>query len=198
MVSFACTPVVHVSPFNPHSLPFTISFLSLTLLFLRCCCCCSSSSASFSFSSLLSSSFPSCHLHCHPPHPLVVVCLLLLFFFLLLVVFVVIILLLPFVFFFFFFINVIIIFFFFFSSFFLFTFFFVFFSFSVFWFFFFSSFSCYDYCVCVTSALEAMVNFAYTGSVAIDRFNAQPLLIAASFLNLQTVRDACCNFFRDR
>ncbi|XP_076455943.1 kelch-like protein 18 [Babylonia areolata] len=48
------------------------------------------------------------------------------------------------------------------------------------------------------SALEAMVNFAYTGSVAIDRYNAQSLLIAASFLNLRHVREACCNFFKDR
>ncbi|PVD35896.1 hypothetical protein C0Q70_02865 [Pomacea canaliculata] len=47
-------------------------------------------------------------------------------------------------------------------------------------------------------ALEALVNFAYTGNVAIDKNNAQCLLIAASFLNLHSVRDACCNYFKDR
>ncbi|KAK7495717.1 hypothetical protein BaRGS_00013164 [Batillaria attramentaria] len=48
------------------------------------------------------------------------------------------------------------------------------------------------------SALEALVNFAYSGCVMIDKNNAQSLLIAASFLNLHCVRDACCNFFKDR
>ncbi|XP_070175523.1 kelch-like protein 18 [Littorina saxatilis] len=48
------------------------------------------------------------------------------------------------------------------------------------------------------SALEALVNFSYTGSVTIDRYNAQSLLIAASFLHLNSVRDACCTFFKDR
>lgn len=48
------------------------------------------------------------------------------------------------------------------------------------------------------SALEAMVNFAYTGNVAITRHNAQSILIAANFLQLTGIRDACCEFFKDR
>ena len=50
----------------------------------------------------------------------------------------------------------------------------------------------------IFSALEAMVNFAYTGQVTIDRYNAQSLLIAANFLHLTGIRDACCDFFKER
>jgi hypothetical protein len=48
------------------------------------------------------------------------------------------------------------------------------------------------------SALEAMVNFAYTGQISVNRFNAQSLLIAANFLHLAGIRDACCTFFKER
>ncbi|KPP67355.1 kelch-like protein 18-like, partial [Scleropages formosus] len=48
------------------------------------------------------------------------------------------------------------------------------------------------------SALEALINFAYNGHVAIDQQNVQSLLIAASFLQLQNVKDACCSFLRER
>ncbi|KAG5841824.1 hypothetical protein ANANG_G00171060, partial [Anguilla anguilla] len=48
------------------------------------------------------------------------------------------------------------------------------------------------------SALEALINFAYNGHVAIDQQNVQALLIGASFLQLQNVKDACCSFLRER
>ena len=48
------------------------------------------------------------------------------------------------------------------------------------------------------SALEALVNFAYNGRVEIDQYNVQSLLIAASFLHLQSVKDACCDFLKER
>ncbi|KAJ8336922.1 hypothetical protein SKAU_G00381420 [Synaphobranchus kaupii] len=48
------------------------------------------------------------------------------------------------------------------------------------------------------SALESLINFAYNGHVAIDQQNVQALLIGASFLQLQNVKDACCSFLRER
>nr|XP_057924573.1 kelch-like protein 18 isoform X2 [Doryrhamphus excisus] len=54
---------------------------------------------------------------------------------------------------------------------------------------------------CVTSrssALEALINFAYSGHVAIDQQNVQSLLIGSSFLQLQNVKDACCSFLQER
>ncbi|XP_061150517.1 kelch-like protein 18 [Syngnathus typhle] len=48
------------------------------------------------------------------------------------------------------------------------------------------------------SALEALINFAYSGHVAIDQQNVQALLIGSSFLQLQNVKDACCSFLQDR
>uniref|UniRef100_A0A674B0K5 Poly-U binding splicing factor a n=1 Tax=Salmo trutta TaxID=8032 RepID=A0A674B0K5_SALTR len=48
------------------------------------------------------------------------------------------------------------------------------------------------------SALEALINFAYNGHVAIDQQNVQSLLIGASFLQLQNVKDACCSFLQER
>ncbi|KAJ3596502.1 hypothetical protein NHX12_002909 [Muraenolepis orangiensis] len=48
------------------------------------------------------------------------------------------------------------------------------------------------------SALESLINFAYNGHVAIDQQNVQCLLIAASFLQLQNVKDACCSFLQER
>lgn len=48
------------------------------------------------------------------------------------------------------------------------------------------------------SALEALVNFAYNGSVEIDSNNVQSLLIGASFLHLQSVKEACCDFLKKR
>lgn len=48
------------------------------------------------------------------------------------------------------------------------------------------------------SALEALVNFAYNGSVEIDSNNVQSLLVGASFLHLQSVKEACCDFLKKR
>ncbi|XP_041046024.1 kelch-like protein 18 [Carcharodon carcharias] len=48
------------------------------------------------------------------------------------------------------------------------------------------------------SSLEALINFAYNGRLAIDQQNVQSLLIGASFLQLQNVKDVCCTFLRER
>ncbi|XP_061411634.1 kelch-like protein 18 isoform X1 [Lethenteron reissneri] len=48
------------------------------------------------------------------------------------------------------------------------------------------------------SALEALINFAYNGRLAIDQHNVQALLMAASFLQLHAVKDACCHFLKER
>ncbi|XP_067928140.1 kelch-like protein 18 isoform X1 [Watersipora subatra] len=48
------------------------------------------------------------------------------------------------------------------------------------------------------SALEALVNFAYSGKVQISDNNVQSLLIGASFLNLYEVKESCCEFIIDR
>lgn len=48
------------------------------------------------------------------------------------------------------------------------------------------------------SALEALINFAYNGNLAIDQQNVQSLLIGANFLQLQSIKDACCTFLRER
>ncbi|TDH06419.1 hypothetical protein EPR50_G00132990 [Perca flavescens] len=45
---------------------------------------------------------------------------------------------------------------------------------------------------------EALINFAYSGHVAIDQQNVQSLLIGSSFLQLQNVKDACCSFLQER
>lgn len=50
----------------------------------------------------------------------------------------------------------------------------------------------------VFSALEALINFAYNGHLAIDQQNVQSLLMGASFLQLQNIKDACCTFLRER
>jgi len=48
------------------------------------------------------------------------------------------------------------------------------------------------------SALEALINFAYNGRIQIDTTNVQLLLVGSSFLHLQVVKDACCDFMRNR
>ncbi|XP_063222468.1 kelch-like protein 18 [Bacillus rossius redtenbacheri] len=47
-------------------------------------------------------------------------------------------------------------------------------------------------------ALEALINFAYSGRVALDNNNVQSLLAGASFLQLTKVRDACAQFLKRR
>lgn len=43
-------------------------------------------------------------------------------------------------------------------------------------------------------ALENLINYAYSGSIRIDTNNCQSIMIGASFLQLNKVRDACADF----
>lgn len=47
-------------------------------------------------------------------------------------------------------------------------------------------------------ALEHLVNYAYSGSIKIDSLNCQSIMIGASFLQLNRVRDACAKFLTER
>ncbi|XP_046392448.1 kelch-like protein 18 [Ischnura elegans] len=47
-------------------------------------------------------------------------------------------------------------------------------------------------------ALEALINFVYSGRIAIDHLNVQSLMVGASFLQLTEVRDACADFLSKR
>ncbi|KAK9509465.1 hypothetical protein O3M35_006777 [Rhynocoris fuscipes] len=47
-------------------------------------------------------------------------------------------------------------------------------------------------------ALEALVNFAYSGRVTINTNNVQSLMVGASFLQLPRVRNACADFLKKR
>nr|CAD7196547.1 unnamed protein product [Timema douglasi] len=49
-----------------------------------------------------------------------------------------------------------------------------------------------------SGALEALINFAYSGRVIIDSDNVQSLMVGASFLQLHKVRDACAEFLNKR
>ena len=53
----------------------------------------------------------------------------------------------------------------------------------------------YLYCF---SALGSLVNFAYNGKLQMDTSNVQSLLVGSSFLHLQVVKDACCDFLKQR
>ncbi|GJQ72025.1 hypothetical protein Trydic_g3127 [Trypoxylus dichotomus] len=48
------------------------------------------------------------------------------------------------------------------------------------------------------TALEALINFAYSGRVVLDKSNVQSIMIGASFLQLNKVRDACANYLLQR
>ena len=48
------------------------------------------------------------------------------------------------------------------------------------------------------SAMEALINFAYSGRVTISTSNVQSLMLGASFLQLTRVRDACADFLQTR
>lgn len=52
-------------------------------------------------------------------------------------------------------------------------------------------------CIDVT-ALEALINFAYSGKVTLDKNNVQSIMIGASYLQLNKVRDACANYLLQR
>lgn len=45
-----------------------------------------------------------------------------------------------------------------------------------------------------STAMENLINFAYSGSIRIDTNNCQSIMIGASFLQLIKVRDACAQF----
>ncbi|GAB1603448.1 kelch-like protein 18 [Argonauta hians] len=49
-----------------------------------------------------------------------------------------------------------------------------------------------------SSALESLVNFAYNGRLEININTVQSLLVASCFLQLQCVKEACCNFLKTR
>jgi kelch-like protein 18 len=44
------------------------------------------------------------------------------------------------------------------------------------------------------NALDNLINFAYSGQIRIDTSNCQSIMIGASFLQLNKVRDACAGF----
>ena len=48
------------------------------------------------------------------------------------------------------------------------------------------------------SAMESLINFAYSGRVTISTSNVQNLMLGASFLQLTKVRDACADFLQNR
>ena len=48
------------------------------------------------------------------------------------------------------------------------------------------------------SAMESLINFAYSGKVTISTSNVQNLMLGASFLQLTKVRDACADFLQNR
>jgi len=56
----------------------------------------------------------------------------------------------------------------------------------------------YHFDIALHSALEALINFAYSGRIQIDTNNVQLLFVGSSFLHLQVVKDACCDFMRNR
>lgn len=48
------------------------------------------------------------------------------------------------------------------------------------------------------NSLEALINFAYSGRVHLDKNNVQSIMIGASFLQLNKVKDACATFLLKR
>lgn len=46
--------------------------------------------------------------------------------------------------------------------------------------------------------MEQLVNFAYSGRVRVTSQNVQSLLVGASFLQLQSICDACCQYLQSR
>ncbi|VDP92275.1 unnamed protein product [Echinostoma caproni] len=47
-------------------------------------------------------------------------------------------------------------------------------------------------------ALEVFIGFAYSGSIQITPYNVQSLLIGASFLQLNSIREICCKYIEER
>ncbi len=50
----------------------------------------------------------------------------------------------------------------------------------------------------VFRAMEALVNFAYNGRVQLHINNVQAILVGANFLQLGVVKEACCEFLKNR
>ena len=50
----------------------------------------------------------------------------------------------------------------------------------------------------VFRAVEALVNYAYNGRVQLDINNVQSILVGANFLQLGVVKEACCEFLKNR
>ena len=48
------------------------------------------------------------------------------------------------------------------------------------------------------AAMEALINFAYSGRITISTSNVQNLMLGANFLQLSRVRDACAEFLQTR
>lgn len=48
------------------------------------------------------------------------------------------------------------------------------------------------------NAFEALINFAYSGKIIVDKDNVQSIMIGASYLQLNKVRDACANYLLQR
>ncbi|XP_039250579.2 kelch-like protein 18 [Styela clava] len=48
------------------------------------------------------------------------------------------------------------------------------------------------------AALEAIINYAYSGRITLDITNVQSILVGANFLQLQNVKDYCCEFIKKR
>jgi kelch-like protein 18 len=46
--------------------------------------------------------------------------------------------------------------------------------------------------------LEQLINYSYNGKITITNENVQPLLVAANFFQMDTVKKACCNFIKKR
>ncbi|XP_025831842.1 kelch-like protein 18, partial [Agrilus planipennis] len=48
------------------------------------------------------------------------------------------------------------------------------------------------------NSLEALINFAYSGRIVLDKNNVQSIMLGASYLHLTKVRDACANYLLQR
>ena len=48
------------------------------------------------------------------------------------------------------------------------------------------------------SAMESLIQFAYSGKVTIHPGNVHNLMIGASYLQLNQVREACADYFKQR
>ncbi len=46
--------------------------------------------------------------------------------------------------------------------------------------------------------MEALVNFAYNGKIQLHINNVQSILVGANFLQLSMVKEACCDFLKNR